>query len=249
MTELLFAAGAGDRIVGAVDFSNYPEAAKKLPRVGSSERFDVEAVIALKPDLIVGWKSSNNPAYLAQLTALGIPLYLSQPRRLPDISASIRALGRLAGSDAQAAATANAFDHRLAYLRTAYSARPKVRVFYEVWNQPLTTIGGQQIISEALALCGGENIFSGLMLEAPIVALEAILVANPEAIVASGMDEERPEWLSDWKQWPTLTAVKRSNLFFVPPDLLQRPTPRLLDGAEQLCKYLETTRSRRNSNS
>ncbi|MCL2831288.1 MAG: cobalamin-binding protein [Betaproteobacteria bacterium] len=244
-TELLFAAGAGERIVGVVDFSNYPEAAKKLRHVGSSKRFDLEAVIALKPDLVVGWQGGNNPASLEKLAALGIAVYLSNPRKLPDISANIRAFGRLAGSGDKAASSADAFDRRLAALRAAYSTRPAVRVFYEVWNQPLTTIGGQQIISEALATCGGDNIFSGLKLEAPVVSLEAVLAADPEAIVASGMDEERPEWLSDWKRWPALTAVRRDNLFFVPPDLMQRATPRLLDGVEQLCGRLETARSHR----
>ena len=107
------------------------------------------------------------------------------------------------------------------------------------------TVGGQQIISNVIRLCGGDNVFEKLGTLAPTVTVEAVIAANPEAIVASGMGESRPEWLDDWKRWTSITAVARDNLFFVPPDLIQRHTPRLLDGAEQLCQHLETTRSRR----
>jgi iron complex transport system substrate-binding protein len=120
-----------------------------------------------------------------------------------------------------------------------------VRTFYEIWKQPLMTVGRQQIISDVIRLCGGDNVFGQLETMAPTVTVEAVIAANPEAIVASGMGEARPEWLDDWLRWTTITAVARGNLFFVPPDLIQRHTPRLLDGADLLCRHLETARSRR----
>jgi len=107
------------------------------------------------------------------------------------------------------------------------------------------TVGRQQIISDVIRLCGGDNVFGQLETMAPTVTVEAVIAANPEAIVASGMGEARPEWLDDWLRWTTITAVARGNLFFVPPDLIQRHTPRLLDGADLLCRHLETARSRR----
>jgi iron complex transport system substrate-binding protein len=107
------------------------------------------------------------------------------------------------------------------------------------------TVGGAQVISDVINLCGGENVFAGLKVLAPVVSVEAVIAADPEAIVASGMDESRPEWLDDWRQWRTMTAVKRDNLFFIPPDLIQRHTPRLVDGAARLCAHLETARGRR----
>jgi iron complex transport system substrate-binding protein len=245
ITETLFAAGAGDRLVGVVEFSDYPVAARRLRRVGSYARLDLEAIVALKPDLVVGWQSGNPAAALDALRRLGLPVYLDEPQGIADVADSLTRFGRLAGTEAVADAAAAAFRSRLADLRGRYAGRPAVPTFYEVWNRPLTTVGGRQVISALIDLCGGRNVFAGLRGLAPSVAEEAVLASDPEVIVASGMDAARPEWLDDWRRWRQLTAVRRDNLFFVPPDLVQRHTPRLLDGAEQLCRHLETARGRR----
>jgi iron complex transport system substrate-binding protein len=216
-----------------------------VPRVGGYSRLDLETVLALKPDLIIAWHTGNAPADIDKLRDLGFPVYVSQPDRLEDVAGEIERLGHLAGSPEVADAAARQLSARLVALRERYGGRPIVRTFYQIWKQPLSTVGGRQIISSVIRLCGGENVFDGLETIAPVVSVEAVLAADPEAIVASGMDEARPEWLDDWKRWPTLTAVARDNLFFVPPELIQRHTPRLLDGAERLCRHLETARSRR----
>lgn len=244
-TENLYAAGAGDRLLATVDYSDYPEAAKKLPRVGGYSRLDLEAIAALKPDLVVAWQSGNPPAQLDKLRSLGLKVYLSQPNRIEDVAAELERYGRLAGSEAVAQAAAERFRTRLGKLRAANAGKPAVRVFYEVWKAPLTTVGGPQIISSAIRLCGGENVFGTLGQMAPVVSLEAVLAADPEAIVATGMGDAAPEWLEDWKKWPHLAAVKRGNLFHINPDIMQRHTPRILDGTEQLCADLDLARSRR----
>jgi iron complex transport system substrate-binding protein len=245
VTETLYAAGAGDRLVGAVEYSDYPEAAQQLPRIGGYAKLDLEAIAALQPDLVIGWASGNVPAHVAQLRALGIAVYLSEPGSLDGIARSLERYGELAGTSRVARPAAAAFRARLDALRVRYAARPPVRTFYQIWKQPLMTVGGNQIISDLLRLCGGTNVFAALKPLAPTVTVEAVLAADPEAIVASGMDAARPEWLDDWRQWQTLAAVRRGNLFFVPPDLVQRHTPRIAAGAEQLCIHLETARSRR----
>ena len=245
LAETLFAAGAGDRLVGAVEFSDYPEAAKKVPRVGGYSRLDLEAIAALRPDLLIAWQSGNSPAHIAKLRALGISIYVSQPNGIDDVASEIERIGVLAGTDKIARAAAAAYRTRYAELRKRYAGRSKVRVFYQVWPQPLRTVGGKQIISSVVRLCGGENIFAAENALAPTVTVESVIAANPEAIIASGKDRGRPEWLDDWKRWGAMTAVMRDNLFFVEPQLIQRHTPRLLDGAEALCQDLETARSRR----
>lgn len=245
MTETLFAAGAGQRIIGTVEYSDYPEAAKRIARVGGYSRVDLEAVAALKPDLIVAWQSGNSAAHVDKLRALGIPVYTSQPNRIEDVASELERLGILAGSSTVGKTAATQFRERLSGLQQRYSARPPVRTFYQIWKQPLMTIGGKQIISDVVRLCGGENVFASLTTMAPTVSVEAVMAANPEVIVASGMNDSRPEWLDDWKRWASISAVARDNLFFVPPELIQRHTPRLLDGAERLCQHLETARSRR----
>ena len=245
ITENLFAIGAGNRVVGTVEFSNYPEEAKQIRRIGSYEKIDLEAVVALRPDLVIAWESGNIASHVARLKAIGLPVAVTETRRIEDVPADLERLGALSGTGTGARAAAAKFRERLAALRTRHADRPKVRVFYQVWNQPLMTVGGQQIISDAIRLCGGENVFAALKPMAAAVTVEAVLAADPEAIVASGMGEERPEWLDEWRRWPALTAVGRNNLFFVHPDHLQRHTPRILDGIERLCEHLETARTRR----
>ena len=244
-TEMLYAAGAGERLVGTVDYSDYPPAAQKVPRVGSYDRFDLEAISALKPDLVIAWESGNPAAPVEKMRALGLTVYASQPNRLEDIAGQLERFGQLAGSEAQAREAAEHFRQRLAKLRRDNADKPPVRVFYQIWKAPLMTVGGPQIISSAIQICGGENVFGQLGQMAPTVSVEAVLAADPEAIVATGMGDARPEWLDDWNKWTRMTAVKRGNLFHINPDLLQRHTPRILDGAAQLCADLDVARSRR----
>ncbi|KAI5914775.1 cobalamin-binding protein [Thauera sp. 2A1] len=245
VTELLFAAGAGSKVVGVVQHSDYPPEATRLPQVGSHTRVDLEAVAALKPDLVIAWKSGNRDAQLDRFNALGIPVYVNEPRSLEAVAQSLEQFGRLAGTEAAANAAAAGFRQRQSALAARYRERPPVRLFYQIWNSPLMTINDEQVISDAIRLCGGVNVFGGLKQLAPRISTEAVLAANPEAIIASGMADSRPEWLDQWKRWPTLAANAGGNLFFIPPDLIQRHTPRLLDGAERLCGQLEEVRAKR----
>lgn len=245
VTENLFAAGAGGQVVGTVDYSDYPEAAKKIARVGGYSRLDLEAVAALRPDLIIAWESGNAPGHVAKLRGLGIPVFVSQPNRIEDVAGQLEKFGQLAGTGSVANGAAARFRTRLAEIRKQYSGQPTVPTFYQIWKQPLMSVGRQQIISDVISLCGGSNVFGQVEQMAPKVSEEAVLAANPEAIIASGMGDSRPEWLDDWKRWKQITAVARDNLFFVPPELIQRHTPRILEGAARLCEHLETARHRR----
>ena len=245
ITELLFAAGAGARVVGNVEFGEYPLAARALPKVGGYSRLDLEAIVALKPDLVMGWESGNAQAAVSRLRSMGLVVHLSQPNRIEDIAGELELVGKLAGVETSANAAAAAFRERYANLVARFGKQPPVDVFYQVWKQPLMTVNGKQIISDAIRLCGGRNVFAQLPVLAPTVTVEAVIASNPEAIIASGMGDSRPEWLDDWKRWKTLTAVARDNLYFVPPELIQRHTPRILDGVGTLCAHLETARSKR----
>jgi len=245
VTENLYVAGAGSLVVGVSEYSDYPDAARNLPQVGNYASLDLEAIVAKKPDLVIAWQSGTTAAHLARLKALGLPLFISEPKQLDDIATNIERFGELAGTAAVAREAARAFRLRQSDLHARYAGRPPVRTFYQIWNLPLATVNREQLISKVMRLCGAENIFAGLSPLAPTVTLEAVLAADPEAIVASGMDEARPEWLDMWKRWKDLRASARGNLFFVPPDLINRHTPRVLDGAQMLCQHMETVRGRR----
>ena len=245
ITEVLFSAGAGSQIVGTTEYSDHPDAALKIPRVGGYSRLDLEAIAALKPDLVIAWQSGNVPAHVDKLRKLGLTLFITQPDRIEDIARTLETYGRLAGTEAVAARAAKDFRDRLARLRSGYAGREPLRVFYQVWKQPLRTINGRQIISDAIRLCGGSNVFAELDGLAPSVSVEAVLAANPDVIIASGMGDSRPEWLDDWRPWKQMTAVARDDLYFVPPQLIQRHTPRFLEGTEIICQHLDKVRGKR----
>ncbi len=242
LTELAYAAGAGDRLVGAVSYSDFPAEAKELPVVGGYNRPDIEAILALRPDLVLAWHSGNPPVLLERLEELGIRVEVSEPREPADIPRLLRRIGELAGSTESAETAARAFEERLEGLRERYAGARPVSVFYQIWNRPLMSINGEHLISRVIELCGGSNPFAELSTLAPQLDLEAVLLADPEAIVAGGMGEERPEWLDEWRDYPRLRAVKNDHLFFIPPSLLQRHGPRILDGAERLCAQLQRVR-------
>lgn len=242
VTELLFAAGAGGKVVGVTEYSDFPPAAASIARVGAYSALDLERIAALRPDLVVAWGSGNPPGQVAALRRLGLPVFVSEPRRLDDVSATLRRIGDLAGTPAAAGTAADAFDRRRAALAAAQAGKPRLAVFYQIWDKPLMTINREHIISAVITLCGGDNVFAGLPSLAPTIGIEAVLRADPQVIVASGMDTRRPEWLDAWKAFPQLRAVRSGQLHAVPPDLLQRHTPRLLDGAEAMCAALDRAR-------
>lgn len=244
LTETLFAAGAGDYVVGVVKFSNYPEAARKIQRVGNYEQLDLETIISLKPDLVIAWGSGNAASQIQKLKSLGLAVYTSEPRKIDDIAANLERLGKLAGT--QSIATKAALEFRKEHLRLkkTYSRQKKMAVFYEIWNRPLMTINGQHIISNVIKLCGGENIFSNLTILAPVIDIEAVINKNPEVIISSVHTELQSEWREQWQHWTHLKAVSNNNLYFIPPDIILRHSPRILQGARMLCEQLDDARNK-----
>lgn len=245
VTELLFAAGGGARIVGAINHSDYPEAARRIPLVGSSSQIDVERVLALKPDLLVVWQSGNTARQLEQLRQLGIPMFYSEPVRLEQVAGSLTRLGQLLGTEPVAQAAAADFRARIGSLGARYGKRPVVRVFYQIWDKPLYTLNGSQIASDAIRLCGGENIFAQLPVKAPEVGVEAVLQENPEVIVGGDGGAAPDGGLRIWTSYKSLLAVQRGNVFALDGDRLTRAGPRVAEGAAELCEKLDLARQRR----
>ena len=240
-TELLFAVGAGSRIVGTLDTSDWPVAARSIPRVGDSHALDLERILTLAPDLVVTWPWTA-PAQVEVLRARGIAVFTTMPATIDGIAANLERMGALAGEPAAGWREAEAFRARLAQLRARFANARKVRVFYEIWDAPLYTIGGRHLISQAIDVCGGDNIFKALTLPAPAVDVEAVLAAKPEAIIAGAERGARPGWLDSWRRWKALPAVAHDNLYIVEADLLHRPGPRFLDGIDALCATIASAR-------
>ena len=243
VTELLFAAGAGEYLVGVDEYSDHPAAARALPRIGRHSGLDLEAILALQPDVVIGWASGNRMPELQRIEALGVALYLNEIRRIEDIAASIETFGRLTASPSAPQAAA-ALRQRATAIRARPAVEHVVSVFYQIWDRPLMTVNGAHLISEALTLCGGRNVFAALPALAPVVGVESVLAADPQVIFAAGSNAQNRDWLAQWRRWPQLAAVRKDNLFEVQADIVQRPTPRFLDGVETLCDALDAARQR-----
>jgi len=241
-TELLYAAGAGDRLVGVVEYSDFPPAARSVPRVGSGLSPDIERIVALSPDLVVGWQSGNSTMAVARLRQLGIPVYLTEPRRLPDIAREIERLGELAGTIETANRASRDFRAKLALIRQRYADRSPQRVFYQLLDPTLLTINDAHLISDALHVCSAENVFGSVGSLVQRVDLESVFAADPDVIIGGGPVAIWESWRTRWQAFVALRAVNLGQLYRVDADLLHRQTPRVLAGMTQLCEAIDRAR-------
>lgn len=239
LAELVFEAGAGDRLVGTVAWTDYPPAAAALPHIGDAFRIDLEALAALRPDLVLGWRGGNPDHLLEQLAQRGYRVVALEPRKLDDIGRHLVQIGELAGTEAAAREAAASYRVDLYALRQAHAGKPELRVFYQVSWRPLYTVGGRQLISEIIALCGGRNLFDDLGELAPAVAMEAVIARDPQVILTA---EGQSVDLEEWRRWPGVSAVAAGHLYTVDGDLVVRPSPRILEGTRQVCAALDLAR-------
>jgi iron complex transport system substrate-binding protein len=239
-TENAFSAGAGSRLVGVVDFSDYPPQAASLPSVGSSARVNIEAVIALEPDLVLAWETGSNREALRKLADLGYAVYYSEPRNFEDVIRNIEEIALLSGTPDRIEPPAEALREELAALRSDYGDRERRSVFYQVWSNPLMTLNGDHIVSRALELCGAFNLFGELPIIAPRVSVEAVVEGNPDIIITGSTGSETD--LSVWDRWTSITAVNRGHYVYVDADVMHRHTARMIQGIRHLCEQIDATR-------
>ena len=244
LVENTFSAGAGDQLVGVVAYSDYPEAAKSIPIVAGYNKTNLEKILELQPDLIIAWQSGNSQASIQMLKELGFNVYIDQADSLTDVAKSIQDIGTLSGHSEQANEVANNYLAKLSEIEQENKDKIEVSTFYQVWNSPLQTISGDHIISNAIEVCGGRNIYAGAFAVAPIINFESILERDPTVIIASETSDNSSEWIDEWLKWPSLTAVQSNNLFFVDPDHIQRHTIRILSGISTICAHLDIAREK-----
>lgn len=242
LVEQLYSIGAGGMIVGTVEHADYPLEASAIPRVGNYAGLQLESILALKPDLVLFWQSGSPAAEINQLQRLGIRTEGFEAKTLDDIAADLEQLGRLTGQQAQASQQASAVRSRLAALRQQYQQKKTVRVFYELWDEPLSTIGPGAWPSQALRLCGAENIFADATAAYPQISAEALLQRQPDLIVQPVSTTE-PRHLTDYtKRFASLKAVQLQQRAQPNADLLHRATIRTLDGVAELCQLIDQSR-------
>ncbi len=244
LAELTFAAGAGSRLVGVARYSDFPPAVRGIPQVGDAVNVDLERIVALKPDLVLAWQSGNRTGDLERLNRLGYSVFVAEPRRLADIPRLLRAIGALAGTRPAGDSAAREFERGIQSLRERHTRAPKVRVFYVIWARPLMTVNGAHMISDVMALCGGENVFADVSQFTPTVSLEAVMAAKPEVILGGGSAGGEKEFAAQWRT-SALGPLSALPAYYVNPDVIQRQTPRILEGAKVVCAALEQVRRNR----
>ena len=242
LIESLYEIGAGDYILGASEYSDYPEAAKTIPRVGSHNTINFEMIISLAPDLILIWHSGFGAENVAKLRSLGLNVYASEPKTLDDIESLLNDLGQLTGLPESAAIAAAKYRNEFNRLQSSYSQKKTVSVFYQVWHEPMQTLNGDHVVNAVIELCGGKNVFASLPEIAPRVSIESVIAMNPDVIISSGSDNRDAKKLDFWQRWKMVSAVQNEQVYFINADSLVRHAPIILQGAQQLCDLLERSR-------
>lgn len=242
-TEILFHIGAGTKIVGADEYSNYPKQANDILRVNNHAAANYELILSLKPDVVIAWQSGNGEKIISRIRELGIPVFVVETGSLEEIPNLYRRLGQLSGYEKQSNIQAEKFSSGLNQLRKTYSSREVIRLFYQIWNEPLMTLNGDHMVTDMIELCGGVNIFSDAAALVPYVNIESVLAADPQVIISGGKGKNDLLDSGFWDQWPSITAVKNQHLYAIPSDLLQRHSDRILEGTRLMCEYIDLVRS------
>lgn len=242
IVENLYSAGAGNTIVGAVDYCDYPKAALDIERVGAINSVSLEKIISLKPDLVIVWTSGNGLKVLKQLERLNITTYASNPKTFNDIAQSIHDFGLITGHVNTAQKSAHALLQKVHQLKKRFSHKKTVSLFYQVWSKPLLSLNDKQILGDVIALCGGKNIFGNTAALVPKISIESVINLQPHVMISTRKPEDKSYTLDHWKAHTTIPAVTQNHLYYIHPDIISRHSARITQGAEALCQHLEKAR-------
>ena len=242
LTELLFSLNVGERIIATVAYSDYPQAAKLIPRIGGADNISAEVIFALQPDLVVAWDKGSPAEVLSLLESLGVVVYRASSQTLMGVSKTLSDLSILTGTTDTAVSLLVKFESDIENTTVLYRAKRNVSVFYQLWSDPLMTANKQQMINEMITMCGGTNLFANQREVVPQTSIESILILNPDVILAPEQGTS-PDWRKRWQAWPEITAVDKQHLYTLNADLINRPTLRSVKGLQQVCYLLDKVRT------
>ena len=241
LTEILYDLNVGDEIVATVEHSDYPERAKLLPIIGNYQSLNIEAIVALKPDIIFAWPDGNPELQLERLSQLGIRIFRSAPGNLDDLISEIKIIGDMVDQPARAAIITEQMQNKIDDLRASYQQQKAVRIFYQIWHQPLRALGSDPWLNDLVSRCGAENIFAHLPQAYPQVSIEAVVEKQPDVIILPETNQQAAEQ-ELWQNWPVLDAVKKNQIITINADWLHRYTSRSIRGLVSLCESLDAVR-------
>ena len=242
IVENLFAIGAGDNIVGTVDYADYPSEAQSIERIGGYYGISLEKVLALKPDLVIAWKSGNQSEDLAQIERLGIKVYLSNPTTIAGVADELLTFGEFTGNIEQSQQAASAFTQKLNAIIKSQQDKKNITGFYQLWAEPMMTVGKNTWISQLIETCHVSNVFAQSVTDYPQISIENVIVTKPQVIIIPDEKSKTPQPVVNWQKWPEVPAVKNDQFISVNADLLHRFTPRMLDGLADMCDKIDASR-------
>lgn len=242
IVENLYSIGAGEQIVGTVEYADFPASANDIPRIGSHQGIQIERLLALKPDLVLAWKSGSKADDLAQLERLGVNVLYSDTKEVEKVADELRRLGALTGREKAANETALQFQRKLSAIKAKYQGKQDIAVFYQLWPEPMMTVGKNTWLNQLIEICHGSNVFSDNQTDYPLISIENVVVAKPEVIIIPDEKSDTPQPVVDWRQWPEVPAVKHNQFIHVNADLLHRFTFRMLDGLDNMCNKIAHSR-------
>lgn len=242
IVEMLYDIGAGNQIIGTVEYADHPEAAKNIPRIGGYYGMQIEKLLALNPDVVIAWQSGNKQTDIEQIQRLGLKLVLSQPDKVADVAKELRMLGELTGHQKKAEQVAQAYENKLTQLRSENANKTPIKLFYQLWSEPMMTVNKNTWINQLINICQGENVFAKNPTDYPQISIENVIVAQPELMVIPDEKSKTPQPKINWQKWPEIPAVKHNRFIHVNADLLHRFSTRMLDGIEDMCRKIDLHR-------
>ncbi len=241
LAEVVFAIGAGDRLVGVSSYSDHPAAAAELTVVASAGRIDIERLRSLRPDLVIGWRTGNPARDLERLKRERMPVFMTEPQRLTDIARIVRSIGALTGTGDAAQAAARSFEEAIAALSVATT--DPVPTFVEIWHRPMLTVSGAHLMTDVLRVCGARNVFASIPALTARVSAEQLLVANPSLLIVSGSPAERHAIINRWQAFGLIRAVRTKNIVVIDPRILHRQGLRIVEGVRDVCAAVQAAQA------
>ncbi len=242
IVEMLFDIGAGEQIVGTVEYADYPEAALKIPRIGGYHGIQIEKILALKPDLVIVWKTGNKVSDIETMEKLGLKIIYSQPYKIEDVADELRYFGKLIGHQAQSETVANRYEKKLKKLRQQHANIEPMKIFYQLWPEPMRTINKDTLINQMIEVCQGQNVFADNPTPYPQIGIENVIVSQPEIIILPDEKSDKEQPIIDWRNWPEIPAAKHNRFIRVNADLMHRFSTRMLEGVEDMCEKIDAFR-------
>ena len=240
ITEILFALGLDEQVAAITNFCDYPEAVLKKPRIGGFVNPDIEKIVSLKPDLIIGIRDGNRMDTVDRLNDFGLPVYLIDPKGFDGVMQTIKNIGDVVGREKESRKMVKEMVKKTENIITLTQSLSRPKVFFQLGDAPMVTVGKGTLANDLIRLAGGRSISENEPTSYPVYSIETVLLKAPEIIIMTSMDSKKntPQLIKKWESWKSIPAVRMSMIYVIDSNLVDRPTPRIVEGLEALVRII-----------